>query len=227
MGDVNPAGGFRDEPRVDCPLRVTLCHIPPDDPARAETIDVSHEEVPGHLAHGDLPRACPYDCNRGPSPVPETGQRTCYEPGDDGDHQCCVSVDPRFTDNLDGTVTDNLTGLIWLQDANCFGLRDWTTALFDVTILAEGSCGLADGSAAGDWRLPNVRELSSLIDYDLYGPALPEDRPFWRVACSCCWSSATHKNMAFKAWRVLVGYGNVSFDEKSDHHFVRPVRAGS
>ena len=61
--------------------------------------------------------------------VPKTGQTTCSDEsgvsrpctgtGEDGEHQKGVAwPNPRFTDNGDGTVTDNLTGLIWLKDAN-------------------------------------------------------------------------------------------------------------
>ena len=58
-----------------------------------------------------------------------------------------------FTDNNDGTVTDNQTGLIWLKEANCFGLRNWNEALTDCNGLASGSCGLTDGSNVGDWEV--------------------------------------------------------------------------
>ena len=52
----------------------------------------------------------------------KTGQTVSYALGDDGDLQKGVMWPvPRFTDNGSGTVTDNLTGLIWLKDANCFG----------------------------------------------------------------------------------------------------------
>lgn len=52
------------------------------------------------------------------SEVPRTGQITSYAAGDDGDIQAGLSLpEPRFTDNGDGTVTDNLTGLIWLKNA--------------------------------------------------------------------------------------------------------------
>ena len=73
--------------------------------------------------------------------------------------------DPRFTDNGDGTVTDNLTGLIWLKYANCFGETNWHDALDASNNLTNGQCGLSDGSNLGDWRLPNEGELGSLIDY--------------------------------------------------------------
>ena len=65
-----------------------------------------------------------------PAPVPKTGQTVSYATGDDGDLQKGVAwPDPRFTDNSDGTVTDNLTGLIWLKNANCFGpVGPWVAA---------------------------------------------------------------------------------------------------
>jgi len=57
------------------------------------------------------------------------GSITCADTGQDGDIQAGVALpDPRFTDNGDGTVTDNLTGLIWLINANCFGEQTWTQA---------------------------------------------------------------------------------------------------
>ena len=69
------------------------------------------------------------------APVPRTGQTISYTLGDDGDLQLGVEwPDPRFTDNLNGTVTDNLTGLVWLTDADCLGLRDWATALVEVRV---------------------------------------------------------------------------------------------
>ena len=46
----------------------------------------------------------------------------CAGTGEDGDHQRGVAlVTPRFTKNGDGTVIDNQTGLIWLEDSNCMG----------------------------------------------------------------------------------------------------------
>ena len=96
-----------------------------------------------------------------PSPVAATGQITSYAGSDDGALQTGVAwPDPRFTDNVDGTVTDNLTGLVWLKNANCFVQTNWTSAIIDANQLASGSCSLSDGSAAGDWRLPNRSGMS-------------------------------------------------------------------
>jgi hypothetical protein len=96
--------------------------------------------------------------------LPVTGQTSSYGTNDDGALKKGVDwPSPRFTDNNNGTVTDNLTGLIWLKNANCFGMQ-WTAALKDIGSLANGQCGLTDGSTAGQWRLPNVRELESLVN---------------------------------------------------------------
>ena len=52
--------------------------------------------------------------------VPQTGRTATYAAGDDGAIRAGVALpSPRFTDNSDGTITDNLTGLIWLKNANC------------------------------------------------------------------------------------------------------------
>ena len=108
--------------------------------------------------------------------LPQTGQKQCYDASgavigcltvgktQDGAMQTGVSwPNPIFTDNLNGTVTDNLTGLIWLKDANCFGTKTWADALSDASSLANGACGLNDGSVAGIWSLPNIVELESLF----------------------------------------------------------------
>ena len=62
-------------------------------------------------------------CMRGNyAPVPKTGQTTPYVAGDDGTLQKGVAWPaPRFTDNSNGTVTDKLTGLIWMKDAGVLG----------------------------------------------------------------------------------------------------------
>src|SRR5215510_3311675 len=85
-----------------------------------------------------------------PAPVPKTGQTTLFATGDDGDLEKGVaSPTPRFTDNNNGTITDNLTGLIWLKNADCPGtFRDWFTALNDVASL--NSSGSMNGNNCGD-----------------------------------------------------------------------------
>jgi Protein of unknown function (DUF1566) len=121
--------------------------------------------------------------------LPQTGQTTCWNSsgaeidcagtGQDGDIQAGVVLPtPRFIDLGDGTIKDKLTGLIWLQDANCPGeLRSWDNAFADVAEL--NSSQQMNGNdcdnytaAFTDWRLPKVRELFSLIDHAFSDPAL-------------------------------------------------------
>jgi hypothetical protein len=167
-----------------------------------------------------------------PAPVEKTGQTTSYATGDDGDLEKGVTwPSPRFTDKGDGTVKDNLTGLVWLKDANCFGQRNWAMALTDCNTLNSGECGLSDGSAEGDWRLPNVRELHSLIDYSQEDPAMTSGHPFTNVwygePSSLYWSSTTDAGEAGTAWGVTMGGGGVDDPGKTDSGHVWPVRSGN
>jgi hypothetical protein len=172
------------------------------------------------------------------APVPKTGQTDSYGgTGTDGALQKGVAwPNPRFTDNNNGTVTDKLTGLIWLKNANALGEKTWADALSAANSLASGSIpGLTDGSQAGDWRLPNVRELQSLIDYAFYSPALPntlgtgkwaEGNPFQGVQLSKYWSSTTYAPVASGAIFVDFVDGIVSASLKSNTCYVWCVRGG-
>lgn len=145
---------------------------------------------------------------------------------------------PRFTDNANGTVTDNLTGLIWLKDANAFGACSWATALTNCVTLSTGEHGLTDGSADGDWRLPNMKELLSLVDYNYANPPLcntigtgqwtPGD-PFTGVVSSSSsyyWLSTTFVLSADYAWCVFLDYLTMNPNIKTSTQLVWPVRGG-
>ena len=174
----------------------------------------------------------------GKAPVEKTGQITSYSAtgGEDGDLKKGVKwPNPRFTDSGNGTVKDNLTRLIWLKNANAFGLRTWEQALSDANTLASGSAGLTDGSKAGDWRLPNVKELHSLIDFAYYGPALSSasgtsqwtnGNAFVGVQSYYYWSSTTYSYHAPSAWNVYLSNGGVNYVNKTSTYYVWPVRAG-
>ena len=132
----------------------------------------------------------------------------------------------RFTDNGNGTVTDNLTGLIWLKNANCFSIKNWNAALSDANGLASPACGLTDGSSVGAWRLPNRNELESLIDYGRHGPALPQGHPFAGVQSASYWSSSTSAPDPARAWHVRFSDGYANHNDKPAIYFVWPVRGG-
>ncbi len=228
------------------------------------TTDSDGEAQQGFIDHGfqvtsadaDLLNAEALPPASGTTQVPRTGQRTCYDVagevvtcgagiglGQDGDLQLGATwPNPRFVDNGNGTVNDNLTGLIWLKDANCFGTLFWADALANVEALSDGctdcggannDCGLADGSTAGAWRLPNVREMQSLVHYGVVSPAVPntagtgkwvEDDPFCGVRGAFYWSSTTHARATHYAWVVSLNGGVVGDGPKTDGHYVWPVR---
>jgi hypothetical protein len=75
----------------------------------------------------------------------------------------CFDNVNRYVDCGNGTVTDTVTGLIWLRDAACLGQADWATANTTAASLEHGDCGLSDGSRAGDWRLATGSEWASTI----------------------------------------------------------------
>jgi len=222
---------------TDVSTKVTLCHIPPGHPSNAQTITVGQAAVAAHLAHGDSLGECPGAGCRVPAAVGKTGQTQCWgeygDPiscvgtGQDGEFQKGISVNPRFADNGDGTVRDDLTGLIWLKDASCLGYLPWANALSAANALASGVCGLTDGSVARNWRLPNVKELQSLLDYGSPVSALPPGHPFIGVQQSGGYwsstSSAAYPNYAFYA---LPYSGDIFDGRKSVSLNVWAVRSG-
>ncbi len=188
-----------------------------------------------------------------PARIGETGQTACYDDGgiamscagtgQDGDLRPGVAwPNPRFVDNSDGTVTDMLTGLVWLKDASCAdlgpngnGSADFTTALSSAAALADGTCGLSDGSVAGDWRVPSQFELLSLLDFGYHLPALSngegtakwsEGDAFVGVGSASYWSSTSYVGAADHAWFVFFDSGFVNATPKTDSLYVWPVRAG-
>jgi hypothetical protein len=75
----------------------------------------------------------------------------------------CQAATPVFVDTGYGTIADTANNLVWLKNANCFGQQSWASAMTLSSSLASGQCGLSDGSKAGDWHLPTIDELKSLI----------------------------------------------------------------
>jgi hypothetical protein len=166
----------------------------------------------------------------GVAPVPKTGQVNCYDSegkcinctgtGQDGEYHQGVNVPgPRFTDGGDGTVTDNSTNLIWTKDAQQIkGTMKWSAAL--------AACNNLNFAGHTDWRLPNVKELLSLIDYGAQDPALPPGHPFVNVQLIFYWTSSTYEATTDHAWGVYVYNGYVYNYHKITRAYVWPVRGG-
>lgn len=176
------------------------------------------------------------------APVEDTGQQRCWDQaaveipctdtGQDAESQAGVDwPTPRFTTNPDGTVTDNLTDLVWLQDADCFGQVNWQGALDAVMDLNDGltTCVNYTAGTFDDWRLANIKELLSLVDYDETGPALHSSHPFLNVQLHFYWSSTTLRaNPGVRAWGVFMDGGSGAFVEKvvATDRFAWAVRGG-
>jgi len=110
-------------------------------------------------------------CFGGAAALQATGQTISYAAGDDGAIRAGAALS--YTDNGDGTVTDNSTGLTWEKktDANVDVNFTWQGALAYVAELnaMNGGAGFAGHN---DWRLPNIRELLSTVDYGRSNPPI-------------------------------------------------------
>jgi len=143
-----------------------------------------------------------------PARVWKTGVTVSYYPGDDGAVQAGVPwPSSRFTDNLDGTVTDELTGLMWLKDANCiatqYGSFDNDDTPGDGNVTWQHALDFVKGMNNGtytncnkgyvNWRLPNIKELHSLVDF-FSNPGYPPFPPGYNVFSNfwgAFWSSTS------------------------------------
>lgn len=174
----------------------------------------------------------------GVAPMWRTGQDICFDTdgiqincsgtGQDGDLKAGVEwPSPRFTDNGDGTATDNMTGLIWLKNvidkdsdnnsmrgpAVCHPEIDktWEEAFDYVKCLNSNNY-----LGYNDWQVPNRVQLQSLIDYQRENPSLPEGHPFRYPSCgrgfhgASYWTSTTVASQPDKAWWISMSHGLVT-----------------
>jgi Protein of unknown function (DUF1566) len=190
---------------------------------------------------------CTPEAEGAPAPVAVTGQTTSFATGDDGALKKGVPFpSPRFTDNGDGTVEDKLTDLIWLKDASCLGSHKWEdtgsvfpalAAVADLNAGDDFSCADYTAGTFTDWRLPNVKELQSLIDFGFANPALsnaagtakctPADCAFSGVQSANYWSSTAYAVGSDFAWVVFLLDGFTGAGFKHVTALVWPVRGGA
>ncbi len=153
----------------------------------------------------------------------KTGQTVSYDTGDDGSYQRGYpKTGPHYTDNGDGTVTCHGSGLIWAKDGNgagCFngGSKNWADALS----WAEG----LSFAGKSDWRLPNIKELFSILDFSVENPAIDEVF-FPNTQGDHYWSSTTPASSTFRAFVVDFEEGVAIDESKLGSKKVRAVRGG-
>lgn len=122
-----------------------------------------------------------------------------------------------FSDNGNGTITDNYTGLIWQK------IQSQNPMTWEESLAYSGTYSLAGKT---DWRLPNIKELQSLNDEKLYKPAFDKSY-FPNVLSGNFWSSTTMFNTSAKAWDINTDYGIVSYNDKTLKQNVILVRGGT
>jgi len=119
---------------------------------------------------------------------------------------------PRFTDNGDGSITDNKTGLIWKKKSGS-NMVSWR----DVT-----------GSLYGDWRLPTVAEVESLLDMSRI-PHLPKGHPFDVPVGEIFWTAdivdSPSSQLIVKCFSLIASDVAFSVNTYYGGHFTWPVRS--
>lgn len=126
-------------------------------------------------------------------------------------------IPDHFTDNGNGTVTDNITNLIW-QKVPFADTLNWEQALtYAATLFLAGN---------SEWRLPNIKELQSINDEGLINPSLNTSY-FSAGTAKKYWSSTTLPNQTTKAWYLNTQYGITTYDEKTLKHYLICVRGNT
>ncbi len=177
---------------------------------------------------------------------PDTGWPSCYD--ENGSAASCFKEedsrddlidmlwsDNRLTDNGDGTVTDTLTGLMWLKDGSCLGEKNWGSSLIAISDLNNNpkthKCHdyTADYS---DWRLPAIDELESLVKgiKSIEIRSWPDiatflnSKGFINISSSRYWSSTTGEDNTDGIWCVYMWFAQVGYYLKIDRYYVLPIR---
>jgi hypothetical protein len=125
-----------------------------------------------------------------------------------------TTITNHFTDNGDGTITDNLTQLVWQKIPNTAALT-WEQAL----VYAEG---LTIGNSS-DWRLSNIKELQSINNELATNPSVFAPY-FSNVGVHNYWSSTTLPNQTLSAWYWNTQFGITTYDLKTNSNYVLCVR---
>ena len=173
--------------------------------------------------------------------LPATGQttsytnisQTCADGGtgycDDGYYQREAAL--RYTDNGDGTITDDNTKLMWKKcseglSGDMCDTGSATSMVWDSTggsPDALSTCYNLDYAGYTDWRLPNLKELVSIVNYGNVGPAI-DITAFPNTVSDSYWSSTTYADFTDSAWIVYFYGGNPTYDFKTFAYYVRCVR---
>jgi hypothetical protein len=171
--------------------------------------------------------------------LPDSDQRTCYQAVDPWAEIPCAGtgqdggygMNPlSYTDNADGTVTDDNTGLMWQQEDDNL-TYNWYQAsgTYDATYnpASQDICGSLELGGYTDWRLPSRKELTGIVDYAIPSPGPTIRAPYLpNTETSVYWSSTTVASNPDFAWYVDFSTGAVSYYYRYGTGYVRCVRGG-
>jgi hypothetical protein len=139
----------------------------------------------------------------------------------------------RFTNNGDGTVTDMQTGLMWarcrqgLQGAGCDMDSSVATSKFSWNDALALNSATSDTVARTDWRLPNVKELQSLVETSCFNPTINVNVfPNAPSSSRKFWSASPVEYIDYRAWAIQFYSGSISPLYRTDVLSVRLVRGG-
>jgi hypothetical protein len=206
-------------------------------------IDSHTDSIAAHLGGGSLTECPDLD-----AALLKTGQMLCFNAagmqvtcvgtGQDGEIQRGVAH--ALVDNGDGTITDTRTGLMWEKQSDDGGVHDqdnlstWVNAFAAVAALNTASF-----AGHTDWRLPNIVEMQSIVNYGAVHPTAFAAFNTGCAAsctvttCSCTqstftyWTSTTYQNFPTAALYVDFSVGISSFTDKDNTAHVRAVRDAS
>ncbi|MCP4755786.1 MAG: DUF1566 domain-containing protein [Proteobacteria bacterium] len=162
--------------------------------------------------------------------LPDTGQTSCYDgtgdsiscpsPGQSMAQDGSYSNNPRsYTDNDNGTITDNVTKLLWQEEDDDIQMT-WADA--------EVYCADQHLGGYSGWRLPNIKEMLTIIDFGVSNPAMDQSI-FPGVDEASYWSSTTSAGNPDNAWNIYTGGGSTNdyWGGKTNTFYVRCVRGGN
>lgn len=128
----------------------------------------------------------------------------------------------RYTYSATGDeVTDTKTGLTWRRCSEGQAWSGGTCTGTAATYTHEGA--LAQAKTQTGWRLPNVKELASLVDKTRTSPAI-DTSAFPATPSNWYWSATPYAGYSGYAWYVYFGYGSVSHYTRLSNFHVRLVR---
>ena len=175
--------------------------------------------------------------------IPDTGQTSCYydytndgfyiptestycpDPGSgwspDGQDGYYTINAMSFTDNGNGTVLDNVTGLTWQKCSLGQSGNNCATGALASHGWSEARNGCAQLGTG--WRLPTIFELTQIADFSQSMGSINETA-FPNTGLSSYWTSSIHPVDPDFAWLVDFVDANTWIDYRSEPHYARCVR---